>query len=290
MTLKKAVLNFFKGIFVGIANIIPGVSGGTIAVVLNIFDELIESINNIFKNFKKYFLFLLPIILGTVVGIVGFSSLLEYCLDKHSFPTSMFFVGLVVGSLPLILKKASAKKFDYKNIALISVAFTVVVAVFLIKGGDTVETTRAINPGYMIWLFICGTVASAAMVIPGISGSFVMVMLGVYSTVLTSVSQLKNYLVNPSDTELLFSLLKVLLPLGLGVIAGIILISKLIELLFKKFRTETYYVIFGLILGSIFGIFNDPVTYSSGINVSVAVASVIFFALGTVLSLILGKR
>ena len=108
--MNKFLNLFLKGIFVGIANIIPGVSGGTIAVVLRIFDQMIDAINNFFKNPKKHIKFLIPLFLGAVFGIVLFSKLLEFCLAKESLPTSLFFVGLVVGSIPLIYTQAKKKE------------------------------------------------------------------------------------------------------------------------------------------------------------------------------------
>lgn len=277
----KFINLLIKGIFVGVANVIPGVSGGTIAVVLRIFDEMIEAINNFHKNFKKYASFLIPLGIGACIGILLFSKLVEYCLTKYSIPTNLFFIGLVTGSIPLIYKKASTKKIRpiYFGISLIS--FLIVAGISLLKEPTNLDSVIVVNTSLMVKLFIGGIIASAAMVIPGISGSFVMMLLGMYTTVISAVSSINTDFVNS---------LKILIPAGIGIIIGILLISKVIEILIAKVFSITYFSILGLIFGSIFAIFKDPVTYQSGVNITIICISVITFVIGFALSIILGKE
>ena len=107
----KYIINFLKGMIIGIANIIPGLSGGTMAILVGVYEKLIDTIGNFFKKFKETFvenmIFLIPIGLGAVVGVIGFSKLLEFLLDKYNMPTQFAFIGLVVGGLPLIFKNAN---------------------------------------------------------------------------------------------------------------------------------------------------------------------------------------
>lgn len=302
----KAISLFIKGIFVGIANIIPGVSGGTIAVVLGIFDQMISCVNNIFKDFKKCAKFLIPLFLGAGAGIVLFSKLLKYCLENYSFPTSMFFVGLVVGSIPLIYKKAVEKKADFKSYIAAIVAFFVVVG-FSFLSGDSSNTIESVSLDtfMVIRIFLSAVIASAAMVVPGISGSFVLVLLGMYNVVLTAISSFSSIVAGSGSVisskgfmaavEQIFTSKEfiVLFVTLIGVVIGIVLISKLIQFLFNKAYSITYFSILGLIFGSIYSIFTDSLTYQSygdGTLPFVAIAvGVVALAIGVIISLVLGR-
>lgn len=285
--IKSSLHTFLLGIIMGVANIIPGVSGGTIAVGLGIFDKLVSSINNFFKKPKETLPFLIPLGFGMVFGILAFSGIISFGLENYSFATNMFFVGLVVSSIPLIYKSSREKNFKPTYYIFVAIGFLVVL-LFAIMENSSVSLTSS-NVGY-IKLFISGAIASSAMVIPGISGSFMMMLLGIYNILLESLSQLKDWLLNMSDTSLLFESFKVLVPLGIGIIIGVLLISKIIEFLFSKFHSQTYLVILGLIFGSIFAIMTDTSTYASGVNTLVIVSGVIMFILGFLLGSIFVKK
>ena len=294
---------FIKGIFVGVANVIPGVSGGTIAVVLRIFDEMIDAINNFYKDFKKYSLFLIPLGLGALVGIGIFSKLIEFCLENYSLPTNLFFIGLVVGSIPLIYGKAAEKKVKKWYFLVSAVSFLIVAGISLIKEPEDTTVNSVLNFSAVIEIFLGGIIASSAMVIPGISGSFVMVLLGLYNTIITSISGFINKVgeafVYLSEGKTFLECLKhvvisdetiILVTAGIGIVIGIVIISKIIALLFEKAFSVTYFAILGLIFGSIFSIFKAPETYQSGVSVSAVIVSVFTFLLGFVISLILGRE
>lgn len=278
--IKGSLHTFLLGIIMGVANIIPGVSGGTIAVGLGIFDKLISSINNFIKKPKENLSFLIPLGLGMVFGILAFSGIISFGLKNYSFATNMFFVGLVVSSIPLIYTSSKEKNFKPAYYIFIAIGFLIVV-LFAIMEKNSVESTSS-NIGYTK-LFISGAIASSAMVIPGISGSFMMILLGVYNVLLEALSQLKDWLLNMSDTSLLFESLHVIIPLGIGIVIGILLISKIIEFLFSKFHSQTYLVILGLIFGSLFAILTDSATYSSGVDTLVIISGIIMFILGLLL-------
>ncbi len=286
------VVDFFKGILIGIANVIPGVSGGTIAVVLGIFDQLIDAINNFYKkDFKRHLKFIFPIALGAVCGIVAFSSLIEYCLNKYSFQTSMFFVGLVVGSIPLILKNIKqGGSVGFKQTVLpVAISFITVVMLSLLGNREAdMSQEIIISASSTLFLFFGGMLASASMVVPGVSGSFVMVLLGIYPTVIHAISAIKDYLANPTNFSLLLNISYILVPLGIGTLLGIVLVSKLISTLLNKVYSLTYSVILGLIFGSIFGIFNEPITYQSGISTTSIVIGAIMLFVGSVIAVKLG--
>lgn len=278
----KALNLFIKGIFVGVANIIPGVSGGTIAVVLRIFDELIEAINNFYKDFRKYFKFLLPVILGAIVGIGLFSKAISWGLDNFPIQTNMFFVGLVVGSIPLIYSKAKEKEVKPVHYLVAVIAFVLVLSLSLLSPAESNVITD-ISIGFMAKLLIFGAIASAAMVIPGISGSFVMVLLGIYTTVLTAISNITN----PAETV---NSLKIIIPVGIGVVLGILVISRIIAFLLERFFSITYFAILGLIFSSIVVIIKDMGVTNSALGVVDYISTIVIFAIGYAISYYLSKE
>ncbi|MFV0519674.1 MAG: DUF368 domain-containing protein [Lachnospirales bacterium] len=275
------ILTFLKGIIFGIANIIPGVSGGTIAVVLNIYDKLIYSINNIFKDLKENLKFLLPLLIGAGCGIIFLSSIISYGLEYYSLPTTMLFAGLVTGSIPLIGKIATEdKKFNPMYLIFTFVAFLIV---FYMSNEKNATAVVAGETNYL-YLFVSGIIASSAMIIPGISGSFMMILLGVYPMLIENISLLKDLIKDPTNFTLMFEIFQVLVPIGLGIIVGVLLTSKLIEYLMKNFKSQTFFTILGLIFGSLYGLFVDPATYASGVNVTSIALGVIAFILGLVIT------
>lgn len=290
-----AFILFLKGIFMGVANIIPGVSGGTLAISLNIFDSLIWSINNLFKDFKKSMNFLLPVFLGIGFGILAFSSLIEYGLENYSFSTSMLFVGLIVGSIPLIYKKATEKGSTTTDYVLAVVVF-LALSIFSIQSfRSNSASTSMLVPSTSTFVsvlrfFFIGVIASSAMVVPGISGSFIFMVLGVYNQIISSISNLLEYLKDLSNVSILFDSLYVLVPTGLGVVVGIFLISKIVGVLLEKAQTKLYFVVLGLIFGSVFAMFCNPATYISGFNTFGIILGAIFFGIGVIISRKLGGK
>lgn len=253
-------MDIIKGILIGIANIIPGVSGGTMAVSLGIYDKLISSISNLLKDWKKSLVTLLPIILGCGIGIVGFTYAIEYLLSHHTFVTCMAFVGLILGGIPILLislKRELAKTSSKIGISgILAFVFLFAVAVFLpmMNAEDEVLKTFHATPGVMAALFFVGIIASATMVIPGVSGSLVMMILGYYYGIINTIKSFLDAL-KAFDMPGLIHGFALLMPFGIGVLLGIFLIAKLITFLFEKFGIQTYCAILGLIIASPFAIF-----------------------------------
>lgn len=287
--MKKGLINFIKGMFIGIANIIPGVSGGTIAVILGIFDDLINAINNFTKDIKKYLYFLLPIGLGAAFSILSFSSLLEHCLNNYSLPTSVFFVGLVCGSIPLIYKKSVSKGIKSSYVISMIISIAIVILISMINENKTSFADESLSFLFLAKIFVGGLLAAAAMIIPGISGSFVMVLLGIYPTVIHAISNISKCLLNPS-TSLIINTASTIISLGIGVILGIFIISKIISYLMEKYYSVTYFSILGLVIGSVYGIFATPITYQSGFNFYTIIASIITFIIGSAIAYVLGDK
>ena len=227
---KIGLINFIKGFILGIANVIPGVSGGTMAVSMGLYELILSSIGNFFKDIKGNFIKLLPIILGILVAIVSTSKLVTYALTNYKAQTLCLFIGLIFGGVSLIMKKIKGKgskiSLNFLKTGLIEISFT--------------------NMGIIdyLLLLLIGFIASSAMVIPGISGSFILMVLGYYDKIIYTVSTI-------TDFSKLGSNLLILVPFGIGVIIGIVFMAKLITNLIKKYETKTYFAIMGFVLSSI---------------------------------------
>ena len=261
-----------KGLIVGVANIIPGVSGGTMAVVIGIYDKLIGAVSDLRKDFKNSVIYLFPIGVGALLGIVLFSHLIEFLLRDFTMPTNIFFLGLILGSIPMIFKRATQKRFEKVSILPFLVCFAVMMLMTFFQNvsdeGSALITT--LTAGTAIRLVLSATVAAACMIMPGISGSMVMVLLGVYTSVLTAISSMN---------------IPVLIPVAIGVLAGILLGAKVINLCLRRYEQQTYFAILGLIAGSILPICLNA-GYTPGNKTGL---SVITLGAGTAITFWMGK-
>ncbi|MEG2457646.1 MAG: DUF368 domain-containing protein [Bacilli bacterium] len=249
---------FIKGVVLGLAFIIPGVSGGTLAFVMGIYDKLIEAISHLLdniKSFKKHFLFLFIIGIGILLSVVIFSKVVGISLDKFPLPTLLLFVGLVIGSIPSIFKNVEGTRLKSINCLFFAIGIIIVLGMSFMNGStDTVDFSTITYLG-MLQLFLVGCVASATMVIPGISGSFVLMILGYYKPIIEVINNLTSF-TNIGES------LMILIPFGVGIIVGIILIAKLIEWCLKKFKIQTFYTILGFVIGSIVQLFVSSFGYT----------------------------
>lgn len=240
---KIGLINFIKGFILGIANVIPGVSGGTMAVSMGLYELILSSIGNFFKDIKGNFIKLLPIILGILVAIVSTSKLVTYALTNYKAQTLCLFIGLIFGGVSLIMKKIKGKGSKINYLIFFIVFFFVISLNFLKTGLIEISFTNMGIIDYLLLLLI-GFIASSAMVIPGISGSFILMVLGYYDKIIYTVSTI-------TDFSKLGSNLLILVPFGIGVIIGIVFMAKLITNLIKKYETKTYFAIMGFVLSSI---------------------------------------
>lgn len=243
----KNIILMIKGIVIALANIIPGVSGGTLMITLGVYEQIIDIISHPFKNLKNNWKFILFIGIGLVVGVLGFSKLISYCLDKFPLATPLFFIGLILGGLPLLFRKGKVKEnIKFSNILIFLITFGIVLLFTFLKSGDSVVTITTNFKGITL-LFLVGMVAASSMIIPGISGSFMLMLLGYYKPIIDTISNLTKF-------NNLWDNLKILIPFGLGVIVGVVLVAKLIEYLLKKFEIKTYFGVIGFVLASIIAI------------------------------------
>ncbi len=230
--------NLYRGFFIGISDLIPGVSGGTIAFILGIYDELLASISGFFsREWKKHIGFLVPLAIGIGAALLLFSRVIEFLLKNYHAQTQFFFLGLIIGVLPFIAKQANVKKnFKIGHFLVILIVGAALASLAFVSPQDntTITTLTATNT---IGLFFAGWAGSMAMLLPGISGSFVLLLLGVYSTAIGALSNLN---------------LPIIAVIGAGVIVGFIVSSKIISYLLTHFTYITFAVIIGLIIGSVF--------------------------------------
>ena len=285
----KHIILFIKGFIMGIANIIPGVSGGTLAIILGIYEDFIGALSHFFKNFKKNLIFILPVGLGMLASIATMSNVIDYSLHKFTLATVMFFVGLVLGGIPLLLNKVKGKK-DSKvtsNIIAFVMTFSIVifmaVSKFLFSTDFSVSFTGMGIIGFIL-IFLVGILAAGTMVIPGVSGSLVLMLIGYYEPVIKTIKQLVHF-ENVGHNGL------IILVFGLGIVVGIVGIARLFEYLFKKHETVTYYGVLGFIFASVIAI---PVSTFTSISITFKVLEliigIVFLLIGTVIAYKLGEK
>lgn len=239
-----------QGMIVGIANIIPGVSGGTMMVAMGLYDKLIHSITHLKSEFKSSMKLLLPIFFGAALAIVILSRLFEFLLQNYPIPTNFAFCGLIVGSLPFILKKVKrSNPVKSSNWIPLLIFFAIVVGMAVIgEDSGSAQRLQVDLLQFLVLLFV-GIIAAATMVIPGVSGSMMLMLLGYYETILSYVNQTVDAITS-FDIPAFINCCMVMIPFGVGVVFGIFAIAKLIEWILMHWETSAYYAIIGLITAS----------------------------------------
>lgn len=245
--MKEKLTLVIKGFLIGVANIIPGVSGGTLAITLGIYEKLIGAISHFFKNLKENIKFIIPIGIGAVLSILLLSRVISFCLKEYTLATILFFIGLILGGIPLLNKKIKGHYKNVSNIIIFLLSFGFVIALSVLKGENVVSFANMNIINY-IMLFLVGVVAAATMIIPGVSGSFVLMLLGYYKPIVDMIGALTKF-------NNIWQNIMILVPFGIGVLVGIVAISKLLEFLFKKYEVKTYFGVMGFIMASIITIF-----------------------------------
>ena len=247
----KNFITALKGAALGTAFVIPGFSGGTMAVILKIYDRLLDAISLNIEKLKKNFGFILFLVIGMAAGVFATAVGLSWLFEIHPVPTALTLTGIVVGSLPMIWKECTSEsKFKPLNIIPFLIAFAVMVVMFFIENADTAEAAVQTDFSFVLALKLAagGFIAAISMVIPGISGSLMLTIMGMYETSITAVKDLNIALIAP---------------VGIGAVVGILSGAKIISLLLKKFRQSTYSVIIGLIVGSLLTIFPSDFSFNS---------------------------
>lgn len=280
--------NILKGMVIGIANIIPGVSGGTMMVSMNIYDKLIHCITHLFSEFKKSVGFLLSIAIGMGIAIIASSFFLEELFAKVPIQTNMAFIGLILGGLPAIGKNVKGNKVKVGHIVAGLIFFVVVVGLAALGETEGNAADMTFNFINVIKLFVVGLIAAGTMVVPGVSGSMMLMLMGYYQPILSTVTDFISALV-ALDMDGILKGFGVLVPAGIGILAGIFLIAKLIEIIFSKFPLYAYWAIIGLIIASPVAIVLMNMTAFAAINVVSALTGLVALGVGFVIAMKLGE-
>lgn len=238
------IRTFICGVIIGIANVIPGVSGGTMAVILNIYDKILFACS--YKNIKKNLFFLGTLVVGSIAGIFGFSGIITYLYENEFMIVNFCFIGLVLGSVPMIYEHAKFNKVKAKNWIPFILAFLFMIGISILKimgienAGHVNGVAALPMHWFFMWLFISAFISTIAMLLPGISGSFMMLLFGSYAIVMKAILDF--------DIE-------ILTVTGLGVMSGGIVGIKLIKILLRRHPQAMYFTILGLVIGSLASIY-----------------------------------
>ncbi len=259
-----------RGALIGVANIIPGVSGGTMALSMGIYEKIIHAINNLKKEFKQSLKTLCPYVIGIALGVAILSFLIEFCLDKYQLPTLMAFVGLILGGLGPIIKKVENEKFKVTHLLSFLFFAGIIIIPTLIATERGVAREMTFGLVSIIVMMMMGVVSAASMVVPGISGSMILMMLGYYDTIISHITIFVESALK-FDIPTAWKACGTLVPFGIGVLLGIIIMAKIIEKLFKRYPNATMWGIMALVVTSPFAIL-----WGVNLNISVMMAFVSF--------------
>ncbi len=279
--------NIIKGMMIGIANIMPGVSGGTLAVSMGIYDKLIHCITHILSEFKESMKFLLPIFAGAGIALVALTFVIEALFQYYPIPTNLLFIGLIVGGLPPVVTKVKSHKLSFGHILAGLLFFALVVGMAMMGGNGNRQVTLNLGIVPMIKLVLVGIIAAATMIIPGVSGSMVLLILGYYQPIIQQITAFCTAVITLDMAGILHGI-AILLPFGIGVLIGILGIAKIIEIIFEKHPVYAYCAIIGLIAASPIAIL--VCSSFAGFSVSVLLISIVTFAAGFGIAIKIGDK
>ncbi len=282
---KDLVSNFINGFCMALADSVPGVSGGTIAFILGFYDRFIASLDDLFRGSwekkKKALVFLIKIGIGWVVGFLLAASLLANLFEKHIYVMSSLFIGFIAAAIPLVIKEEkNCLKGKYRNLIFTFIGICVVVSISLLNsyGGFSVDISK-FNLINIIYIFVVAAIAITAMVLPGISGSTLLLIFGLYIPIMGAIKSVLHF-----D----LTLLPVLIVFGLGIVCGIVFFVKLIRKSLEHFRSQTIYTVIGMMIGSLYSICMGPTTLDIPLDMlSLKTFNILFFILGIIIILLL---
>ena len=285
------ILNFIRGFCMALADSVPGVSGGTIAFILGFYDDFVNSLNNLISSDKNGRIialkFLAKIGIGWIVGFILSVSFITSIFEKNIYQISSLFLGFIISSIPLMVK--SERKIligNKRNAIFLIVGISVVVAMTYFNpvtnvGQSFSLKSENLNLLFIAYIFISGMVAISAMVLPGISGSTILLIFGLYAPILTAIEQI---------IRLKFNYLPSILIFGSGILIGILITVRIVRYLLRSFRSQTIYCIIGLMVGSIYSVIMGPMSLEvSKAPMNLSTFNIVFFAIGCILVPLLEK-
>lgn len=234
----SALSRFLKGLILGAAAIAPGVSGGALAVIFGLYDKITYFIAHLNKDFKENILYFLPVGIGGLVGVLVFSRVIEYLFHNYEIEVKYAFIGLILGTMPLVAGEANKKGYNHKYLIAFAITFSItLLAAYLENKEINVIMDASAAP---LNLIAYGAIIGFGTIIPGISSSIMLMFIGAYEIVIGAISNIKP---------------AVLFYLGIGFVVSVFLFAKVISLLFERAYGITYYAILGIVLGSVISIF-----------------------------------
>ena len=260
------MINILKGFIIGIGKIIPGVSGAILAISMGVYDKSIYYINNFKDNKKESIKYLLPLGIGIIISIIFFSKIINYLLDKYYVLTMLFFIGLIIGTIPSITKEINKK--DYY---LVIISFLIFILLSILGINNTYIVNGSIID--IIVFLISGLFEAIGTVVPGVSSTALLMTIGTYKIIISSIANITN--------------IKILVPFIIGTILGLLVVVKIIDYLFKKYRHRVYAVILGLLLSTIMVIIINTFKYQ--VSILNIIIGIILMILGIFISNIFEK-
>ena len=270
-----------KGAILGSSTLVPGLSAGTFAVVLGIYEKLIGVVSNLTKDLKNNILYVLPIGLGAVIAMLLGSNVVSYLLEHYHLATMLLFLGVIIGGIPLLFRRVKGHEKEPANIIVFLIAFALIIIMYVANANTNNIDLSNINIMGYVKMVIVAAVSAAAMIIPGVSGSFMLMLFGYFEPIINTVKDLKNM-------SLLTHNLSILIPFGIGVIVGILLISKVINYLLKHHEAKTFSAVLGFVIASIVTIVWGLV--GTNINIIELLIGDVLAMLGCMLSLWIGRE
>lgn len=278
-------LNFIRGFCMALADSVPGVSGGTVAFILGFYDDFVNSLNNIISGNKsdriKSFKFLSKIGIGWIVGFTLSVLFITAIFEKNIYEINSLFLGFIIASIPLIIKSERKILVENKrNIIFLIIGIIIVCAMTYfnpLTGSGNSFSIRLDNlsMGFVSYIFISGMIAISAMVLPGISGSTILLIFGLYTPVLNAIKQVM---------KLNFEYLPGIIIFGCGILVGVLVTVRIVRSLLRNFRSQTLYCIVGLMIGSIYAVIMGPKSLEIPKQpLSISTFNIIFFAVGCTL-------
>lgn len=279
--LKELIINFINGFCMALADSVPGVSGGTVAFILGFYDDFITSLDDIFRGTweakKKVAIYLIKILIGWTVGFLLAASILANLFNTKIYEMSSLFLGFIIFAIPLVIKEEkSVLHGKYKNIIFAILGIALVVAITIASTNSSININlQEMNIGTIIYVFVVAMIAISAMILPGISGSTMLLIFGIYIPIMNKIKSCMHF-----D----FSAIPTLAIFGLGIIFGIMVFAKVARKCLEKHRSETVYAILGLMLGSIYSIFIGPTTLTEPQPImNFSSFNILFFIIGGVI-------
>ena len=279
--LKELIINFINGFCMALADSVPGVSGGTVAFILGFYDDFITSLDDIFRGTweakKKAAIYLIKILIGWTVGFLLAASILADLFNTKIYEMSSLFLGFIIFAIPLVIKEEkSVLHGKYKNIIFAILGIALVVAITIASTNSSININlQEMNIGTIIYVFVVAMIAISAMILPGISGSTMLLIFGIYIPIMNRIKSCMHF-----D----FSAIPTLAIFGLGIIFGIMVFAKVARKCLEKHRSETVYAILGLMLGSIYSIFIGPTTLTEPQPImNFSSFNILFFIIGGVI-------